>query len=164
MKSRLQWSPVWRFYKRRKVRFWVSSTFHILEDPTLRFAFAKTSLAPGTMLHLDQFGSRQRRGTTTDALCLHAACVRQYIMLCIIHRVYMSYTYVTYVHILYIYTHIGFRVYYTYGSYTQCNPTYVNQQTKRRRAADKKKEWHQHDQLTVSPVSLLSLLTLGHQP
>ena len=63
-----------------------------------------------------------------------------------------------------IYTHIGFRVYYTYGSYTQCNPTYVNQQTKRRRAADKKKEWHQHDQLTVSPVSLLSLLTLGHQP
>jgi hypothetical protein len=47
-------------------------------------------------------------------------------------------------YIYYIYTHIGFRVYYTYGSYTQCNPTYVNQQTKRRRAADKKKEWHQH--------------------
>ena len=51
----------------------------------------------------------------------------------------MSYTYVTYVHIIYIYIHIGFRVCYTYGSYRQCNPTYVNQQTKRRRAADKKK-------------------------
>ena len=141
MKSRLQWSPVWRFYERRKVRFWVSSTFHILEDPTLRFAFAKTSLAPAT--RNAPWPIRIKAKTWHDNGCsVSSRSMRKAIYYAMYHASSLYVVHICNICTYYIYIHIGFRVCYTYGSYRQCNPTYVNQQTKRRRAADKKKEWH----------------------